>query len=254
MADKKPTYINHPLLVKDKIRFRKYQNNIAKVAAKKNTLVVLPTALGKTIIGLLSIVRILYKAPHSKILILAPTRPLVLQHYNTFQDFLIDKVRCCLISSNLGPIKRAYALNENDIFFSTPQIIQNDLKAGLYDLKGFSQIIFDESHKARKRYAYTFVAAKYFEQCTHPLTLGLTASPGKDLFRINDLCRTLKTEEIMFRNDESEDIKEYIYATEEIIRNIEMPDEIFKSQLILDTAIRKIMDYLYEREIGRAHV
>ena len=242
-------YYNHPLLKTNLIEWREYQVNIAEIASKQNTLVVLPTALGKTIIALFTIVHILQKAPYSKIFVLAPTRPLVMQHFQSFQSFLDPKIKCCLFSSNLSPIKRAYVLNDNQIFFSTPQILQNDLKSGLYSLEGVGQIIFDETHKAQKKYAYTFVARTYLEQCSHPIILGLTASPGKDLFKINELCETLQIERIVFRDSESEDVRDYTHGINSIIHKIELPNEITKAKLILDTAIRKIRDFLVEREI-----
>ena len=244
-----PHFYNHPLLKLNLVEWREYQVNIAEIASKQNTLVVLPTALGKTIIALFTIVNILQKAPNSKIFILAPTRPLVMQHFQSFQSFLVPQIKCCIFSSNLSPIKRAYVLNDHQIFFSTPQILQNDLKSELYSLEGVSQIIFDETHKAQKRYAYTFVARTYLEQCTHPIILGLTASPGKDLFKINQLCETLQIERIIFRDSDSADVQEYTHGINSIIHKIDLPDEITKAKLILDTAIRKIRDFLIEREV-----
>ncbi len=247
--DKNPQFYSHPLLKKNLIEWRDYQVKISKIASNQNTLVVLPTALGKTIIALMTLVNILEKAPKSKIFVLAPTRPLVLQHYDVFQKFLTPKVKCCLFSSNLTPIKRTFALNNNQIFFSTPQIIQNDLKAGLYSLEGISQIIFDETHKARKKYAYTFVASQYMAQNKHPLILGITASPGKDLFRINELCETLQIEQIIFRDFDSPDVRDYTFGINSIFKKIELPDEILKAQLILDTAVHKIRDFMFANEI-----
>jgi len=249
LVDKNPQFFSHPLLKKNLIEWRDYQVKISKIASNQNTLVVLPTALGKTIIALMTLVNILEKAPNSKIFVLAPTRPLVLQHYDVFQKFLKPKVKCCLFSSNLTPIKRTYALNNSQIFFSTPQIIQNDLKAGLYSLEGISQIIFDETHKARKKYAYTFVASQYMVQNKHPLILGITASPGKDLFRINELCETLQIEQIIFRDFDSPDVRDYTFGINSIFKKIELPNEIMKAQLILDTAVHKIRDFMFSNEI-----
>ncbi|MDP9305801.1 MAG: DEAD/DEAH box helicase, partial [Thermoproteota archaeon] len=75
------SYFNHPLLRKNFLRLREYQKIISNSALNKNTLVILPTALGKTIISLLVSVNILYNYKEKRILILAPTRPLVNQHW-----------------------------------------------------------------------------------------------------------------------------------------------------------------------------
>ena len=241
--------IAHPLLRPNLIAGRDYQINIAQTASNHNTLVVLPTSLGKTIIAILTIANTLQTAPESKILVMAPTRPLVQQHYDTFCRFFKSSVRLCTFTAGLSPTNRALSINDADIIFSTPQIIKNDLEADLYSLQGFGHIIFDEVHKARKRYNYVNVAAHYLADCAHPLILGLTASPGKDLYRINELCENLQIEQIVFRNQESHDVTKYVYPINTIIRKIDLPMQITQAKAILETAIRKIQDYLCEREI-----
>ena len=74
LVDKNPQFYSHPLLKRNLIEWRDYQVKISKIASNQNTLVVLPTALGKTIIALMTLVNILEKAPKSKIFVLA--RPL----------------------------------------------------------------------------------------------------------------------------------------------------------------------------------
>ena len=242
-------YIRHPLIKPNLIEARDYQINIAKQTLTQNSLVVLPTALGKTIIALLSLVENLSRSPQSKILVMSPTRPLVLQHYHSFQKFLQLSIKCAMFSSGMSAMQRAISLNDVQIIFSTPQIIKNDIENGLYTLAGFSQVIFDETHKARKKYAYTFVANHYLNSCKHPYILGLTASPGKDLYKINELSATLKIENIIFRTSESSDVSNYVYQIDTIFRPIEMPDPILQSKIILESAIRKIKNYLIEKDI-----
>jgi ERCC4-related helicase len=75
LAEKR--YIWHPMLKEKAVEDRLYQNRILERARQCNTLVVLPTALGKTVIALLLGIE---KAEEGKIFFLAPTRPLVQQH------------------------------------------------------------------------------------------------------------------------------------------------------------------------------
>ena len=78
------SYLRH-----DIIESRKYQLDIAKKCASKNSLVVLPTGLGKTIIGVFVAALTLENfPPKSKILVLAPTRPLINQHYDSFRNLM----------------------------------------------------------------------------------------------------------------------------------------------------------------------
>ena len=82
-------YINNallPLLKPKTVLHRKYQVDIFVTCSKANTLVVVPTGLGKTIIALLLSLHRLKHIDSSKIIFLAPTRPLVEQHYRTFQN------------------------------------------------------------------------------------------------------------------------------------------------------------------------
>ena len=80
------------------IEVREYQRAIAKSALESNTLVVLPTGLGKTVVALLVAVERLGMFPDGKVLVLAPTRPLVLQHARFFKEhFVGDEVICALV-------------------------------------------------------------------------------------------------------------------------------------------------------------
>ena len=59
---------------------RLYQERIFNASVKNNTLVVIPTGLGKTMIGMMLAVYRLNKFKNTKILFMAPTKPLCAQH------------------------------------------------------------------------------------------------------------------------------------------------------------------------------
>ncbi|MGV9172177.1 MAG: DEAD/DEAH box helicase family protein, partial [Promethearchaeia archaeon] len=54
MVSDAPRYFNREYLKKNHIHYRHYQDKIAKACQNKNSLVVLPTGLGKTIIAFLA--------------------------------------------------------------------------------------------------------------------------------------------------------------------------------------------------------
>jgi len=81
-------FIVHPLIKNKAIESRLYQNIIFNSSKDKNSLIVLPTSLGKTVISALICAEILYNYKQSRILIMAPTRPLVLQHLTSFSSFI----------------------------------------------------------------------------------------------------------------------------------------------------------------------
>ena len=81
-------YASQPLLYPNVVEERAYQTRIAQDAYNKNTLVILPTALGKTVISAFVVSQILHNYRKARVLVMAPTRPLVLQHRASFQAMM----------------------------------------------------------------------------------------------------------------------------------------------------------------------
>ena len=73
-----------------KTKPRDYQENIFETCREKSCLVVLPTGTGKTLIAIMLAIERFKKFPLEKILILAPTRPLIEQHLESFKENLPD--------------------------------------------------------------------------------------------------------------------------------------------------------------------
>ena len=137
---------------------RVYQINIAKrVMRGYNSLVILPTGLGKTLIAILAIANALSKG--KKAIILAPTKPLSEQHYDSLVRFLnVDKEEVLLLTGSVSTKKRKELENEAKIIAATPQTIANDLKSGRLTWIDVGVMVFDECHRAVGRYAYTYIA------------------------------------------------------------------------------------------------
>lgn len=190
---------------------REYQLRIASNATKRNTLVVLPTALGKTIIAVFVAAHFLYTYRDRKVLVMAPTRPLVLQHHQTFLKFLrLRSEDVAVLTGKNSPAYRMKVWNSSvRLYFCTPQVVANDFERGLR-LTDFSLLIFDECHRARKNYAYTKVAQAYVRDAPYPMILAMTASPGSKRDQIVDLCRSLFIENIEIRTEEDRDVRPYL--------------------------------------------
>ena len=206
-------YIILPLICEKSIEFRTYQNNIAESAYDKNTLVVLPTALGKTIVAIMVTANALYNYRHKRVLVVAPTRPLVLQHMKSFYSVLkISQDKIAEITGKTPPLPRTAIWNNKDIrlVFATPEVVRNDLQDNRLSLNDFSLLIIDEAHRAVKDYAYTTIAKQYISQSEQPLILAMTASPGSDTKRIHDVCNNLFIEHIEYRTEEDVDVKPYV--------------------------------------------
>ncbi|MPZ06492.1 MAG: DEAD/DEAH box helicase [Nitrososphaeraceae archaeon] len=202
-----------PLIYTESIEFRAYQKNIAESAYNKNTLVILPTALGKTVIAIMVSAHALYNYRHKRVLVTAPTRPLVVQHMKSFFSVLkISQDQVTEITGKTQPLPRTAIWNNKDIrlIFATPEVVRNDLQDNRLNLNDFSLLIFDEAHRAVKDYAYTAIANRCVSQSEHPMILALTASPGSDTTRIQEVCNSLFIEHIEYRTEEDVDVKPYV--------------------------------------------
>ncbi|HME86984.1 MAG TPA: DEAD/DEAH box helicase, partial [Candidatus Nanoarchaeia archaeon] len=190
---------------------RLYQETIFSKAVNKNTLVVLPTGLGKTAIAMMMAQHRLQAIHDSKILMIAPTKPLVEQHLETFKKhFEKDASLFAMFTGEISPEKREKMWKEAQFIFSTPQGLENDIISNRISLKEISLVIFDEAHRAVGDYAYNFIAKQYNQKASYPRILALTASPGSDLMKITEICNNLGIENIEVKTESDPDVKQYV--------------------------------------------
>jgi Fanconi anemia group M protein len=218
-------YIKHGFIKSESVERREYQINIADSANEKNTLVVLPTGLGKTVIALILISNKL-KNKDDKILFLAPTKPLVMQHTQFLKEFLkIDKDLITTFTGEIQPEKRQELWSKKRIIISTPQVIENDLLSKRLKLDEISLIIFDEAHHAIGDYAYVFVSEMYHKQRQKGHVLGITASPGNDITKILTVCKNLGINNIEIRTKYDKDVKPYVHDLKINWKDISLPSD-----------------------------
>jgi len=161
---------------------RLYQETIFATCAERNTLVVLPTGMGKTNIFLMLASHRLKQYPNSKILFIGPTRPLIDQYKEVFKKhFEIEEDKLVIFTGMVNPEKRAELWKDAKIVFSTPQGLENDIIARRINLEEVSLLGFDEAHKAVKDYSYVWIAKQYNKLAKFPRIIALTASPGSDI-------------------------------------------------------------------------
>lgn len=229
---------------------REYQKQIYETCREKNCLVILPTGTGKTLIALLLSIKRLLKFPQSKILFLAPTRPLAEQHLNYFKKHLPELFgQMELFTGKTDAEKRKELWQNSDIVFSTPQCLENDIKNNLYNLEDVSLLIEDEAHRCFKNYAYTYAAEKYLEQSKTPRILGLTASPGHEKEKIMKIAKNLGIEAIEIRTRESADVKNYLQKLEFNTIHVEFPEEFKKMTNSLKKISNKKIEELKSRHL-----
>lgn len=236
------------------IQPREYQQKIFETASKHNTLVVLPTGMGKTLIALMLSIDRIKKFPKSKILFLAPTRPLASQHHSYFVKHLPELfAEMTLFTGKVDASKRKELWEQANIIFSTPQCIANDVKANRFDLSEVSLLIVDECHRCLKNYDYTYVAQKYKEKAQNLRILGLTASPGSKSEIINEICKNMNIDAVEIRHRYSEDVKQYIQKLDTELIRVELPEELKKIRELLDEIYNKRVDELKNRGLLYSH-
>ena len=228
---------------------RDYQKNIAKTCIDKNTLVVLPTGLGKTLIALIVAIDRLKKYPDKKILILAPTKPLVEQHKISFLEKLPeDYAKIELFTGTVKAEKRKTIWETANIIFSTPQCIANDLKKGLYTLRDVSLLVEDEAHRCVRNYDYAYIAKRYNLEAEFPRAIGLTASPGSDVDKIKEIGINLHIKDIELRTRESWDVKDYLQELEFTKHELDLPAELVEMKSMMQIIYDTYIDDLRRRE------
>ncbi len=221
---------------------RLYQESIFNTCTKSNTLVVLPTGVGKTAIFLMMAAYRLNLYPKSKILLLGPTRPLIEQYFQVFEKhFDIVPSKVAIFTGFVSPEKRAELWKTSQIIFSTPQGLENDILSNKIDISDISLLGFDESHRATGEYSYNFIAKQYMKRALHPRILALTASPGTDHESINQVKANLFIEKIEVRTTSDEDVKPYVKDVDIKKIFVELPDEFLQIKKYLDACYKSKM-------------
>jgi Fanconi anemia group M protein len=212
---------------------------MAEGCSKASTLLILPTGLGKTIVALYVTADILEKG--KKVLILAPTKPLVDQHNTTFSSLLVN-TKVGVMNGNMAPEKRKRVMDESDVIVATPQAVANDLENRLYDMSRFGLVIYDEAHRGTGNYAYVSVAREYRK--ISGLSMGMTASPGSERERLDEICINLSLGRIDMRTEDDPDVSPYTYNV--VINTIEldMPQDLTDIISLLDKIFSSYIDEL----------
>jgi ERCC4-related helicase len=225
MRRREDTRVSHPLLFDSVVEDREYQRSISEAARQKNTLVILPTALGKTVISALVVADLILNYRDKRVLVMAPTRPLCLQHLSSFRRImrLPEEEFALLTGKTPADFRGLTWAGKARLVFATPEVVRNDLLDKRADLRDFGLLVFDECHRAVKEYAYTEIAGQYVKMADYPLILGMTASPGSNVDKVRAVCGSLFIEHVEYRSDDDPDVRPYIHPITVERRTVELP-------------------------------
>jgi ERCC4-related helicase/ERCC4-type nuclease len=250
-------YIERPWIRPETIEKRAYQVNLAVAALSRPTLIVLPTGLGKTVVAVIVAADHLKDHPGEKVLMMAPTKPLVEQHARFLREHLqtpdnVDEEQWIpAFSGSLPPEKRAEMWDRAGIIVATPQVIANDIMAGRYRLRGVSLVIFDEAHRATGDYPYVWISDRYHDENPYGNRLGLTASPGSSSEKILEVCNNLGLRGMELRTDEDEDVRPYLFQLDSTWKKVPMPERLLEVQRVLQGAMKSRIDALRRQDLLR---
>lgn len=229
--------VSHPRIRPGLLEDRLYQGRIAEAAVRQNTLVVLPTGLGKTAIALRVIAEVLRNDPGRSVLFLAPTRPLVVQHARSVAEFLFVPPPVVL-TGTIAPERRAELLHPPQVVVATPQVIANDLASGGLRLDAFSLIVFDEAHRAAGEYPYVTIGRANLDS-PNARVLAMTASPGSQKRQVQEVWRNLGIEHFEYRTTHDADVQPYLHGVGFETIPVPIPTDVRHIAVLLRSAIQQ---------------
>ncbi|KAL2812053.1 hypothetical protein BJX63DRAFT_421963 [Aspergillus granulosus] len=213
---------------------RDYQFNIAQKGLFHNTLVALPTGLGKTFIAATVMLNWLRWTQDAQIVFVAPTKPLVSQQISAcYQIAGIPRSQTTMLTGDAPPGVRAEEWRIRRVFFMTPQTLTNDLKSGIADPKRIVLLVVDEAHRATGRYAYVEVV-KFLRRFNQRSTVE----------SVQSVIDGLEISKVEIRTEQSLDIREYVYAKHTDVQTFQNSDEMVLCMDLLSSTLNPLVDQL----------
>jgi len=184
---------------------RGYQAEIYMKSRDRNSIIVLETGSGKTIISILHILESLRKYGNTKMVAFLNLQiNLVEQQARKIQDFLkimenmtdyeflkTLKPKVVVLHGGKGEdtywdslwkLRKRETVQRPIILVMTPQFFLNGLRRGYIRLEKISLIVFDECHHCKGNFAYNHIMQEFYHRplkanAEKPQILGLTATP-----------------------------------------------------------------------------
>ncbi|GAX72692.1 hypothetical protein CEUSTIGMA_g148.t1 [Chlamydomonas eustigma] len=226
---------------------REYQYRMVRTALFSNTLVCLPTGLGKTLIAAVVMCNYFRWFPRGKVVFVAPTRPLVAQQMEACHKIMgINKDDIVELTAAQNSEKRGMLWLSKRAFFCTPQILDNDLSKGVANPSSIVCLVVDECHRAVGNASMAKAVDFLRRGRARFRLLGLSATPGSSSDAIQDIIRTLMISSIEFRNEEDADVAPYCHSKEVEVVEVELGSGVKAAQAKLFAAMTPVIYQLVE--------
>lgn len=239
-SDSNNEFVSEKYIKSGVLEDRQYQADLAEASLEESTLIALPTGTGKTAVALRIAARRIAETS-GRVMMLAPTQPLVNQHAEFFKEMLdIPESEITTFTGDIQPDDRVELWNEAlSLVIATPQVIENDLIGNRYDLENVTHLIFDECHRATGDYAYNYIGERYHGNASDKLVTGLSASPGASKQEILDVCQNLGITNIEVLTEDDETLEEYLYETQVDYNWLEVPDDILEARDLVQSVYKE---------------
>jgi len=218
--------LRHEYLENGLIEARAYQLEAVDEALSGSSLLVLPTAAGKTAVAWMAIAEML-RDSEGWALMLAPTVALVKQHMDDFgRVFAGSEIEPLSMSGAVSVEKRQSLWGSSRLIVSTPQVVRNDVNRGVLDLRDCCILVVDEAHHTTGERGEAQVADLYLSLASKPLILGMTASPGSSFDKVDEICKRLAVERIHIRSSTEPMLSEHLASLDIEELRVRVPIEI----------------------------
>ena len=241
----RPT-VDHPRLKRSAVEARAYQLEGVAEALECSTLLVYPTAAGKTAVSAMVVAEVI--SDGGRAVMLAPTVGLVEQHKSTLTNWLTGEVSVSTLTGATAAEKRKPLWNSSMGIIATPQVFHNDVLSGLIDPSTIEILIVDEAHHSVGSHAMGKSCDEFIIRGGEKI-LAMTASPGYSKSHVEALCRRLGIDRIHTRSSTDSGLKRYLSDLELIEVRVEVPEELVELASPLKQWQEGLIDI--ERRLGR---
>ena len=235
---------------------RKYQFEISSVAVRHNTLVSLPTGLGKTLIASVVMYNFHRWFPSGRCLFLAPTKPLVHQQVHAVRRSVgLPLAAFAELTGHMKAEVRARAWREARMLFLTPQTLVNDLQNGICPAEEIVCVVVDEAHKASGNHAYTQAVQMLTIRSGGFRVLALSATPGQTLEKIQEVVTNLRITRLEARDETSIDVMGCLNARVQETLRLALEGDVAAARdavgRVYSSTLRRLHGLIHETDITK---
>ncbi|KAF6147897.1 hypothetical protein GIB67_014477 [Kingdonia uniflora] len=234
-----------PICLPVNIPRRDYQLSITNTALFTNTLVALPTGLGKTLIAAVVMYNYFRWFPEGKIVFTAPSRPLVMQQIEACHNIVgIPQEWTIDMTGQTSPSERVHLWKAKRVFFVTPQVLEKDIQSGTCLVKQLVCLVIDEAHRALGNYSYCVAIRELMAVPVELRVLALTATPGSKQETIQSIISNLHISKLEYRNESDHDVSSYVHNRKLELIEVAMGQDAVEVNNILLKAIQPFVTKL----------